>query len=115
MARSKDAKNTLGELDAKAVTRLVGAASDIALVLDDEGTIIEVVAQRDELGARGTRDWLGRPWVQTVTIESRQKVEALLRDAQAAVDAAAGRGPAGATRTTSTTGAAGKARATAIG
>jgi transcriptional regulator PpsR len=88
MARSKDAKNTLGELDAKAVTRLVGAASDIALVLDDEGTIIEVVTQRDELGARGTREWLGRPWVQTVTIESRQKVEALLRDAQAAVEAA---------------------------
>ena len=88
MARSKDAKNTLGELDAKAVTRLVGAASDIALVLDDEGTIIEVMTQRDELGARGAREWLGRPWVQTVTIESRQKVEALLREAQAAVDAA---------------------------
>ncbi len=88
MPRTKDAKNTLGELDAKAVTRLVSAASDIALVLDDEGTIIEVMTQRDELGARGTRDWLGRPWVQTVTIESRQKVEALLRDAQAAADAA---------------------------
>ncbi len=88
MARVKDANNTLGDLDAKAVTRLVGAASDIALVLDDEGTIIEVLTQRDELGARGTREWLGRPWVQTVTIESRQKVEALLRDAQAAVDAA---------------------------
>ncbi len=90
MARRKDAKSTLGPLDAKAVTRLVGAVSDIALVLDDQGTIIEVVTQREELGARGTREWLGRPWVQTVTIESRQKVEALLRDAQAAV-AAAGR------------------------
>jgi len=88
MARTKDAKYTLGELDAKAVTRLVGAASDIALVLDDEGTIIEVMTQRDELGARGAREWLGRPWVQTVTIESRQKVEALLREAQAAADAA---------------------------
>ncbi len=87
MARIKDAKNTLGQLDAKAVTRLVGAASDIALVLDDEGTIIEVVTQRKELDARGTREWLGRPWVQTVTGESRQKVEALLRDAQAAADA----------------------------
>jgi len=88
MARIKDAKNTLGALDAKSVTRLVGAASDIALVLDDAGTIIEVMAQRDELVARGVRSWLGRPWVQTVTIESRQKVEALLRDAQAAADAA---------------------------
>lgn len=88
MARRKDAKHTLGPLDAKAVTRLVGAVSDIALVLDDEGTIIEVVTQREELVARGTREWLGRPWVQTVTVESRQKVEALLRDAQAAAEAA---------------------------
>jgi transcriptional regulator PpsR len=87
MPRTKDAKNTLGDLDAKTVSRLVGASSDIALVLDDEGTILEVMAQRDELGARGTRDWLGRPWVQTVTVESRQKVEALLRDVQAAADA----------------------------
>lgn len=86
MPRIKDAKNTLGELDAKAVSRLVEASSDIALVLDDEGTIIEVVSRRDELGARGAREWLGRPWVQTVTAESRQKVEALLRDAQAAAD-----------------------------
>jgi transcriptional regulator PpsR len=88
MPRTKDAKNTLGELDARAVSRLVEASSDIALVLDDEGTIIEVVARRDELGTRGAREWLGRPWVQTVTVESRQKVEALLRDAQAAADAA---------------------------
>ncbi len=88
MPRPKDASHTLGELDAKAVTRLVGASSDIALVLDDAGTIIEVMTQRDDLGKHGAREWLGRPWVQTVTAESRQKVEALLRDAQAAADAA---------------------------
>ena len=43
MARRKDAKNTLGPLDAKAVTRLVGAVSDIALVLDDAGTILSLI------------------------------------------------------------------------
>jgi len=86
MTRLKEARHTLGELDARSVTRLVGAVSDLALVLDDEGTIIEVVTQRQELGTRGNREWLGRPWVQIVTTESRQKVEALLRDAQAAVD-----------------------------
>jgi len=89
MARTKDAKHNLGDLDATAVKRLVGAASDIALVLDDDGTILEVMAQRADLGSRGTREWLGRPWVQTVTVESRQKVESLLRDAQAAADATA--------------------------
>jgi transcriptional regulator PpsR len=88
MRKTKEAKHTLGVLDANTVSRLVGASSDIALVLDDEGTIIEVMTQHDELGALGAREWIGRPWVQTVTVESRQKVEALLRDAQAAADAA---------------------------
>jgi transcriptional regulator PpsR len=89
MARNtKNAKNQIGKLDADAVSRLVEASSDIALVLDDAGTIIEVVAQANDLAVCGAGDWLGRPWVQTVTAESRQKVEALLRDAQAAADAA---------------------------
>ncbi len=29
------------------------------------------------------RDWVGQPWAETVTVESRPKVEALLRDAAA--------------------------------
>ena len=89
MPRAPTGLPALGELDAKTAARLVGAASDIALVLDDQGTIVEVVSQNAELGSRGTQSWLGRPWVQTVTTESRQKVEALLRDAQSAADATA--------------------------
>jgi transcriptional regulator PpsR len=89
MPRAPTGQPALGELDAKMAARLVGASSDIALVLDDQGTIVEVMSQNAELGSRGTQSWLGRPWVQTVTAESRQKVEALLRDAQSAADATA--------------------------
>ena len=89
MPRAPTGLPALGELDAKTAARLVGAASDIALVLDEQGTIVEVVSQNAELGSRGTQSWLGRPWVQTVTTESRQKVEALLRDAQSAAEATA--------------------------
>ncbi|MDZ7589723.1 MAG: transcriptional regulator PpsR [Rubrivivax sp.] len=81
--------SALGALDAKTAARLVGASSDIALLLDDAGTIVDVMSPNAELGAHGTQSWLGRPWVQTVTTESRQKVEALLRDAQSAADATA--------------------------
>jgi transcriptional regulator PpsR len=81
----------LGELDARSASRLLGAASDIALVMDEAGTILEVMTPNVELPARDLRQWRGRPWVQTVTTESRQKVEALLHDAQAAADAALAR------------------------
>jgi transcriptional regulator PpsR len=77
-------KHVLGDLDGKGVTRLVEASSDIALVLDEQGTIIDLLVQDPELESESAREWLGKPWVQTVTPESRQKVEALLRDASAA-------------------------------
>lgn len=81
-------KSLLGDLDARSVVRLVEASTDIALVLDDEGTIIDLMVQDPELAAQSSREWLGKPWVQTVTVESRQKVEALLRDATAAASEA---------------------------
>jgi transcriptional regulator PpsR len=84
MSAGASRKHLLGDLDAKGVTRLVEASSDIALVLDDQGTIIDLLVQDPELEAESAREWLGKPWVQTVTPESRQKVEALLRDASAA-------------------------------
>ena len=91
MPRSTGEKYVLGSLDAKSATRLLNASSDVALVLDDEGTILEVLAQGDDPAARTARGWRGQSWVQTVTGESRQKVEAMLRDAQAAADAAGAR------------------------
>jgi transcriptional regulator PpsR len=87
MSRTSGEKFVLGALDAKSATRLVHACSDIALVLDDKGTILDVMAAGDDAAARQARSWRGQSWVQTVTPDSRQKVEAMLRDAQAAADA----------------------------
>jgi transcriptional regulator PpsR len=87
MPRTPGDKYVLGALDAKTASRLVRASSDVALVLDGEGTILDVVIQGDDAAAQQVREWRGRSWVQTVSAESRQKVEALLRDAQAAADA----------------------------
>jgi transcriptional regulator PpsR len=79
---------SIGALDANAASRVVGAASDIALVLDGEGTILDVVIKGDDVAAQRAREWRGQAWAQTVAPDSRQKVEALLRDAEAAADAA---------------------------
>ena len=87
MPRIAGEKYGLGAIDAKTASRLVRGASDIALVMDGDGTILDVMVQGDDAAARRAREWRGRAWVQTVSPDSRQKVEALLRDAQAAADA----------------------------
>jgi transcriptional regulator PpsR len=76
-------KTALGHLDAEAAARLVSAAADVALVVDQHGVIRDLAVNSDELADEDCRQWVGRPWTQTVTAESRAKVEALLRDAAA--------------------------------
>jgi transcriptional regulator PpsR len=76
----EDPQRTLGDLDPKTAAALVGAASDLALIVDDEGVIRDLAVGSDELPAGDVREWLGRPWLQTVTVESRPKVEAALRE-----------------------------------
>lgn len=71
---------SLGELDADTAATVIAAASDVALVVDEEGVIRDLAFGTQELASEGYRDWLGKPWVQTVTVESRPKVEALLQE-----------------------------------
>ena len=53
-------------------------ASDVALVLDEEGVIVKV-AQHPAQPLLAP-DWVGRPWVETVTVECRDKVDQMLSD-----------------------------------
>ena len=74
---------TLGDLSAVVAGKLIAAAADVALILDDEGVIRDLAFGSDELLHEGYRDWLGKPWADTVTVESRPKVEALLKESRA--------------------------------
>ena len=79
----------------KDVAGLLAAAADLTLIVDAKGVIIDAAASA-ECNAP-VREWVGRPWIDTVTIESRPKIEALLRDAQKGDDAARAAGqPSGA-------------------
>lgn len=69
-----------GSLDAETAAQLVAASSDIAIVVDRKG-IIRDVSGEDSLAP--TADWIGRPWVETVTVESRPKVQEMLAEATA--------------------------------
>ena len=71
----------LGDVDSKTVSRLIGASSDLALVLDGEGQVLDVIVQDAGLATLVGSAWKGRAWVDTVTVESREKVEGLLHEA----------------------------------
>jgi transcriptional regulator PpsR len=77
-------------LDAEQAATLLSAASDITLLLDRRGFIRDLAIQSEDLarilasGAPASRPhdgWIGRAWADTVTIESRLKVAALVADA----------------------------------
>jgi len=84
-------QQSLAALGPEAVAAVVAAASDIALVLDRGGVIRDLSLSAEELAREGLEGWLGRPWVDTVTPESRAKAEALLREAGGAAPGAASR------------------------
>ncbi len=70
----------LAGLDAQTTASLISAAADVALILDEHGVIQDVAFSNNEL-KYGHHDWLGKPWLDTVTVESRTKVEEMLSEA----------------------------------
>ena len=73
-------RKSLEALDAEGAASLIEAASDIALVLDKRGVIQDLSVSLDDLAPEAYADWLGRPWADVVTVESRTKVKSLLDD-----------------------------------
>lgn len=75
-----DPDRSFSNLDAALIASLVTASADIAVLVDAEGLVLDV-AMRDEV-CPGTvyRDWIGRPFVDTVTSECRLKAKRLLGD-----------------------------------
>ena len=76
------AHRSLESLEAQTAARLVTAAADIALVIDDHGIIRDIAFGTEEFARGGHEKWLGQLWLDTVTVESRAKVVALLDPAQ---------------------------------
>lgn len=76
-------KISLGDLDVDGAAKLIAAAGDIALIVDADGIIRDLAFGSEELSREGLGKWVGQPWIDTVTVESRSKVEGLLRDANA--------------------------------
>ena len=70
------------KLKPDSLARLLGHLSDITLVLDAQACVADVSLARSELAVLGCQEWLGKPWIDTVTSESRAKVTELLEVAK---------------------------------
>ncbi len=67
----------------KSVAALIASAGDVSLVIDQTGIVRDVAYGSDDLAHAWGTAWIGRPWIDTVTVESRPKIESLLADAAA--------------------------------
>ena len=81
-------ETSLGDLDAESAATLIAAASDIALIMDSEGTIRDMAMHAEELSRDldGGADWLGQDFRALVAADSTGKVAALLGDAAGAAE-----------------------------
>jgi len=81
MNPSRTVDGGLADLDPQLAADLVANTGDLAVIVDRTGVVRAVVANDPEMRDSGIDLWVGQHWAQTVTIETRGKVEALLRDA----------------------------------
>lgn len=79
--RFHEPKESVGKLDPEAVAALLVSAGDVTLVIDGSGVICDMAFGSDDLSREWETSWVGRHWSDTVTSDSRGKVDALLREA----------------------------------
>jgi transcriptional regulator PpsR len=70
----------LSDLDPQTAASLITASADVVLIMDEGGVIRDAAFGSEELLSHGYQSWLGKTWAQTVTVESRPKAEAMLKD-----------------------------------
>lgn len=78
---SESLRPNLADLAPDWAAKLITATSEVALVVDREGIIRHVSFSGAEPPIDGADEWVGRPWADTVTGDSRGKIDLLLKEA----------------------------------
>jgi len=76
----KAPERNFGELDAHDTAALLTSAADVALVLDSDGVVRDAALGSEELAEARVERWVGKPWIDSATPETRHKIEALLKN-----------------------------------
>lgn len=69
---------SLGPLDAATAAALIEGLADVAVVLDAAGTVRDVSFGNADLRSDVDADWVGEPWLTSVSLDTRPNLEALL-------------------------------------
>lgn len=70
-----------GAIDASTAAALLAVGGDIALVIDETGVVRDVALPAGETAFDRSSEWVGRPWADTVSGDTRPKIDTLLREA----------------------------------
>ena len=73
-------ESTLGTLGANALGGLLTVANDITLVVDEHGVVRDLSSSIEDQSVDAPGTWIGCALIDIVTIESRPKIESMLRD-----------------------------------
>ncbi len=72
---------TVSHLESAVAAQLLAATADVTLILDSNSVIESVTIGEAEPAGQKYAAWIGQAWVDTVTIESRPKIEAIMQTA----------------------------------
>ena len=81
MATSTSFSESLSEWAPELARTMVSLGGDIALVIDDRGVVQRVDQRASTPLATDAHTWIGHHWRDTVTVESKPKVERLMAEA----------------------------------
>ena len=73
-------ESTLGTLGANAVGGLLTLSNDITLIVDGNGVVRDLSSSIEDPPGDAFGAWLGRALIDIATVESRPKIESMLRD-----------------------------------
>ena len=73
-------ESTLGTLGADAVGGLLTVSNDITLIVDGHGVVRDLSSSIEDPPGDALGAWLGRALIDIATVESRPKIESMLRD-----------------------------------
>jgi transcriptional regulator PpsR len=76
----RDPQDSLAGLETEATARILASTNDVTIVIDREGVIRDIAVGSTELGDDPFANWIDRPFIDTVSPESRHKVQEMLQD-----------------------------------
>lgn len=74
-------ESSINALDADEAASLISATTDVAVVVDSDGRIVDYASNGALKSCKADKSWVGKLWTETVTVESKIKIEELLKSA----------------------------------